>query len=80
MWYLRGMKLGNGPIGEELLQIRTDLGLSRSDVAERGGVNKRTLERIENGKFSEITWGNLRKILHGLGVEVHITIKESSDG
>ncbi len=40
-------------IGERLARRRLDLQLTQADVAERAGVSKRTLERIEAGASAQ---------------------------
>ena len=41
-------------LGARLARQRLDLGLTQAEVAERAGVSKRTLERLENGGASQL--------------------------
>lgn len=42
-------------LGRRLARRRLDLGLTQTDTAERAGVGKRTLERIERGADSQLS-------------------------
>ena len=44
-----------GEIGRRLRHRRIDMELTQADVAERAGIGKRTLERIESGGSSQIS-------------------------
>ena len=53
-----------GELGRRLAQRRIALELTQADVAERAGISKRTLERIEAGGSSQLT--NLVRVLRAL--------------
>ena len=42
-------------LGERLARRRIDLNLTQADLATRAGVSKRTVERIEAGKSTQLT-------------------------
>jgi transcriptional regulator with XRE-family HTH domain len=46
-------------------KLRLTGSLSREEVAKRAGLSGMTIAAIE-----EPTWGNLRRLAHGLGVEL----------
>jgi len=50
-------------------QPRREGNLSRGNVATRGGPTVTTISAVESGN-EEPTWGNLRRIAQGLGVEL----------
>jgi len=50
-------------------KLRRDGGMSREEVAKRGGLTVSTIQSIEAGD-QEPTWGNLRRIAQGLKVEL----------
>lgn len=50
-------------------KLRRDGGMSREEVAKRGGLTVSTIQSIEVGD-QEPTWGNLRRIAQGLKVEL----------
>lgn len=42
-------------LGARLARRRLELGLTQADVADRAGIAKRTLERVEAGQTSQLT-------------------------
>lgn len=44
-----------GELGKRIARCRLDLSLTQADVAERAGVSKRTLERIEAGASAQLS-------------------------
>ncbi len=48
-------------------QLRTALGLSQEELANRAGVHLTWVSRIESGT-SNPGWGNTKRIAHGLGI------------
>lgn len=42
-------------LGQRLTQRRIDAGLTQADLADRAGVGKRTVERIEAGHSAQMT-------------------------
>jgi transcriptional regulator with XRE-family HTH domain len=51
-------------IGQRLARRRLDLGLTQAELAEKAGLGKRTVERIENGDSAQLS--NLIRILRVL--------------
>lgn len=70
--------MGERPLGEELMQLRINKGLTRKDVAELSGLNARSIERIENGNYDSdmIRWATICKVLTGLGVKFHAVYEQ----
>ena len=54
--------------GERVRQLREERFLSMAELAERAGVSKNTLFRVETGNYSAIP-RTVRKIAEALGVE-----------
>ncbi|MFC1760690.1 helix-turn-helix domain-containing protein [Planctomycetota bacterium] len=52
-------------IGQRLVRLRLDRELTQAQLAERAGVSKRTVERLEAGQSSQMS--NLIRILRALG-------------
>ena len=57
-----------GP-GPWLQQLRINAGRSRMQVATQGGINHRTVERVETGHYGDPRWSTIKRILTGIGVE-----------
>jgi transcriptional regulator with XRE-family HTH domain len=55
-------------------QIREELGLSQTDLAQRLGVQQSTVSKLENDR-SNLTLGKLATIVNALGGEWKITLK-----
>ena len=51
-------------LGKRLLTKRLDINLTQAELAEHAGVSKRTVERMETGKSTQVT--NLVRILRTL--------------
>ena len=51
-----------------LKAVREKLGLSLADVAERSGIDKAALSRIENGQHTNPTVSTLCRYAHALGM------------
>ena len=43
--------------GRRLAQIRLSRNLTQAELAQRAGVSKRTLERLEMGRLRGLKWG-----------------------
>jgi len=50
-------------------KLRLTGSLSRDEVAKRAGLSGMTIAAIEEGR-QDPTWGNLRRLADGLGVEL----------
>jgi transcriptional regulator with XRE-family HTH domain len=55
-------------------QIREELGLSQTDLAQRLGVQQSTVSRLENDR-SSLTLGKLATVVNALGGDWKITLK-----
>jgi transcriptional regulator with XRE-family HTH domain len=55
-------------------QIREDLGLSQTELAQRMGVQQSTVSKLENDR-SNLTLGKLATVVDALGGEWKITLK-----
>lgn len=63
------MDIGDGTLGEWLQQLRINAGRSRIQVAEAGGLNHRTVERVETGYYNNPRWSTISRILKGIGIQ-----------
>lgn len=52
-------------LGEAIRALRTESGLSQSDLAERAQIEPALIDAVEGGS-SEPTWGDLRRIAYAL--------------
>ena len=48
----RASQASSEHVAERLLELRTNRGLSQARLAELAGVDRKTINRIENGHFS----------------------------
>jgi transcriptional regulator with XRE-family HTH domain len=55
-------------------QIREELGMSQTDLADRLGVQQSTVSKLENDQ-SNLTLGKLATVVEALGGEWKITLK-----
>ena len=53
-------------LGERLAQFRLNQNITQAELAERAGVSKRTVERIEAGASTQLA--NLVRLLRALGL------------
>lgn len=53
-------------LGERVERHRIDAGLTQAELAEQAGIGKRTLERIEAGRGTELV--TLIRVLRALGL------------
>ncbi|MDR1370462.1 MAG: helix-turn-helix transcriptional regulator [Dysgonamonadaceae bacterium] len=65
-------------IGTKLREARKSLGYSQEYVAEKAGIGRGHIVRIEQGKYS-VTIDTLSKILNVLGKEIDFPDKISRD-
>lgn len=63
---LNGDSNGNGSF---LRQLRKEKGLSQRDLAERCGIPRTSLQRMEEMPWQAITWGELELLSKGLGLK-----------
>ncbi len=59
----------NVALGEAVRLLRERAQLTQDALAERSGLSRSTLRRIESGRV-DATWGSLRRLAAGLGVEL----------
>lgn len=66
-------------VGRAIRRVRRDLGLSQAALAERAGVDRSYIAKIENGRSSRL----LHLVLHllrALDVEVTLTTRSRDRG
>ena len=56
-------------LGARVRQFRTELGMTQTELAERGGLSHSALSKIESGQLSP-TFQTLLRIVQGLGVDM----------
>lgn len=56
---------------KSLREWRETRGISYRELAERAGVARWTVTRLESGRFSRVNWSTVRSIADALGVEPH---------
>lgn len=66
------------PLVLRVRELRKALGLTQAEVAERAGVRRATVNRIENAKVTAIDFDVLEKLADVLGVEPGFIIVRSS--
>lgn len=64
-------------IGVRLAAKRKDLGITQADLAERLGIEKETVSRIETGSIS-ISLGRLSLFAESLGLSMDMLLRETS--
>lgn len=60
-------------LGESIKDTRTEMKMSRADLAKLSGVSRARLETLENGRAAEFGYTNIVKILHVLGMDLRLT-------
>lgn len=74
------MILGDRPIGEVIVQLRANRGMTREQLAEKSGLMIRTIGRIENGEHPRCEWGTVLQIIRqGFGMNIEFTYKEPGE-
>jgi len=63
-------------IAANLKTLRELRGVGQHDVAERIGVSRRTIARLEGGKIGDPGYGQVRGIARSLGVSTELFTKE----
>jgi DNA-binding XRE family transcriptional regulator len=61
-----------------LKKLREQAGLSLSDVAERSGMDRAEISRLENGIHANPTIGTLSRYAEALGKEIVVSFVEST--
>jgi transcriptional regulator with XRE-family HTH domain len=60
-------------VGERVRTARKAKGLTQRELAERSGVSRARIDTLENGRPSDIGFGNVVRILNGVGLDLRIT-------
>ena len=68
------------PLVLRVRELREALGLTQAELAERAGVRRATVNRIENAKVTAIDLEVLDKLADALGVEPGFILVRSSGG
>lgn len=67
-------------IGDVIVQLRINRGMTRADLARAADVHLRTLGRIENKEHFAPDWALIRRILEkGLGIRISFTYRKADD-
>ena len=61
-------------IGQQIKNVRRQLGLTQREVAERLGISAPYLSSVENGR-ENVTVGQLWAIAQALDVEMHVEMR-----
>ena len=56
-------------LGKAIRELRTEAGLSQEVLGEGAEIHATWISHIESGRINP-TWGNVRRIAKGLGVEL----------
>ncbi len=59
-------------LGLRIVSSRKEKQLTQSELAERAGVSRPTIDLIENGRASEIGYSKLVRILAAVGLELQL--------
>jgi transcriptional regulator with XRE-family HTH domain len=68
------------PLVLRVRELREALGLTQAELAERAGVRRATVNRIENARVTAIDLEVLEKLADALGVEPGFIIIRASGG
>ena len=64
-------------LGETIRRLRREKGLTQEETAEKAGISRPTLSRMEQGRFANVSVRALCIILNILGYEIEISAKNS---
>jgi transcriptional regulator with XRE-family HTH domain len=59
-------------IAEQIVQKRKTLGLSQTELAQKAGISRATLDALENRRLGEIGFAKITRILSALGLELKL--------
>ncbi len=59
-------------IGQNVSKARNSAGLRQTDLAEKAGLSRATIDALENGRASDIGVSKLSRALAALGLELAI--------
>lgn len=57
-------------IGAEFQQLRKQVGLTQTEVANRAGMQQEVLSRFERGRGNDFSLGRLLRMAHALGYDI----------
>ncbi|WP_237232670.1 helix-turn-helix domain-containing protein [Rothia nasisuis] len=57
----------------QLQELRKDLGLTQTDLAEKIGVSQKRISQLEKGDIESVSIKTLRKYLAALGADLTVT-------
>lgn len=60
-------------LGQAVRQRRTELGLSREQLAKEAGVSRARIEALENGRAVEMGFQNIMQVLNAIGLDLRLT-------
>ena len=60
-------------LGERIRTLRKERGMTQAELAEKSGISRATLSKLENGLIAQISVVTLAEILNALGYEIDIT-------
>lgn len=61
-------------IGEQLLRLRLEAGMTQAEVAKKVGTTASAISRYENAEYDRYELQTLRKIVEACGGILHITM------
>ncbi len=64
-------------LGETIRRLRREAGLTQEEMAEKAGISRPTLSRLEQGRFANVSVRALFIILDILDYEIELTVKNS---
>ncbi|WP_415200261.1 helix-turn-helix domain-containing protein [Silvibacterium sp.] len=59
-------------VGHQVAAARRGAALRQIDLAERAGVSRATLDALENGRATDISFSRLARILDSLGMQLTV--------
>ncbi len=68
-----------GPVAQRLKALRLEHGWTLDDVAERSGISKATLSKLENG-HTNLSFASVTKLSNGLGIPFSVLTNPPGPG
>ncbi len=65
--------------GIEIKKLRKEYGLTQQQLAEKSGISRITLGRLERGEIASISLKTFDRILHALNHEIAFTPQKEID-
>jgi transcriptional regulator with XRE-family HTH domain len=59
-------------LGKQIAQTRRQAKLSQTELAQKAGISRATLDALENGRAGELGFSKLAKLLAALGLELKL--------